>query len=246
MIKNESTKLFEKKKVLHIFLNGRPNAGKGTISRELENIYGKDNIFFVSSGDYFRDCVAKAKGKAPYYASTMNKGFLVEDVLVSDYLNKELENISRSMNNVDTYVIVYDGVPRNRKQASWFVQSSIYNTMNTTIVSLPASEETCLERSVLRVVCGECSFPQIDLKRKGVMSEDEVQLCDKCGADSLIRRSDDADLQIMKNRLKIYREYTSQAFDVMQNKFSNRTCGEKDSKADFVIGLHKKFGAIAK
>ena len=166
---------------------GPPGAGKGTYATRLAPKLG---IKTISTGDLFREEVAKGSEIGKKAKEYMDKGELVPDEIVIELLKKHIENL-------DGYIL--DGFPRTLEQAK--ALDEITNT--DVVIYLDVPEEILVERLSSRRVCKKCGaiYNLLYLKPK------EEGKCDKCGGE-LYQRDDDKP-EAIKERLKVYAEKTA-------------------------------------
>jgi adenylate kinase len=93
---------------VRLLLIGAPGAGKGTQATRIAEHFG---VAHISSGDLFRDHVARGTGIGREAKAYMDAGDLVPDALVLDMLRKPVVEASAA----GGYVL--DGFPRTVEQA---------------------------------------------------------------------------------------------------------------------------------
>ncbi|MDP2864961.1 MAG: nucleoside monophosphate kinase, partial [Elusimicrobiota bacterium] len=98
---------------MNIILLGYPGSGKGTQAKVLSQKLG---MFHVSTGDIFREELAKKTPLGQEVAKYLSAGRLVPDKLVLEVLKVRL--------NTETRGLLFDGFPRTVDQAegldNWF------------------------------------------------------------------------------------------------------------------------------
>ena len=94
-----------------IILLGAPGAGKGTQGKLLSATYG---IPQISTGDLFRENIARGTDLGLKVKDVLNRGDLVTDALVNDMVAERLgkPDVRRGF--------ILDGFPRTVGQAEWF------------------------------------------------------------------------------------------------------------------------------
>jgi adenylate kinase len=177
-----------------VFL-GPPGAGKGTQAKKLSLYY---NIPQVSTGDILREAISENTEIGNKAKAFMEKGELVPDEvileIIKDYLmRKECQN---------GYIL--DGFPRNLHQARML--NSLLEEINSNldaVVNFKIKDETIIKRLSGRRVCEDCgTLYHIEFKKPNLDGH-----CDKCQG-RLYQRDDDKE-EVIKNRLKVYKEVTS-------------------------------------
>lgn len=199
---------------MNIILLGPPNVGKGTYAGHIEKRY---SIPKISTGDIFRENIAKKTGLGAEANNYISKGLLVPDETT---INMLLDRLKKS----DTKNgFILDGFPRTTKQAEALEKNNIKITV---VVNLRASEKVLIDRVSGRRTCESCGaiyhIRNVPPKKPGV--------CDKCGG-KLVQR-EDAKPEIFKERLRVYKEQTSPLIEYYKKRKllvdidANRELGE--------------------
>lgn len=177
------------KKIVILF--GKPGAGKGTrLSGFLE---GRDDSFQVLSvGNLLRKARKEQTELGKMAEVYMNKGVLVPDEIINKLVIDEIKQSSKHL--------FLDGYPRTILQAEALLNSGVLPDI---VVDFYVDDSVVIQRAKDRIVCVSCGEPFTinDFKPPKVAG-----VCDKCG-NTLTRRADD-DEEVVKNRLKVYREET--------------------------------------
>jgi len=189
---------------MRLILFGPPGVGKGTQAQILSRIL---NIPHISTGDILREAVNNQTELGLKAKSYMDKGELVpDDVMIG--IIKEVLSSEKCKNG-----FILDGFPRTTKQAEALEQ--IFNELNIKldyVISLEVEDEEIIKRLTNRRVCRKCSAVYNLLIDK--IPEDNK--CPRCGGE-LYQRSDD-NPEVIKNRLKVYRESTQIVLDYYEKK----------------------------
>jgi len=184
---------------VYIILVGAPGAGKGTqaarVAQELKLVH-------IATGDLFRQSLEKETELAKQAKSYMEKGMLVPDEIT---IQMVLERISAP--DCENGV-VFDGFPRNLKQAEALdkAMAELSKAIDK-VVYIKVPEEELLERLSGRWICRQCQAPY-----HAVNSPPKVRgKCDRCGGE-LYQRADDVE-ETIKKRLQVYFAETAPIID---------------------------------
>ncbi len=170
---------------MRIVLLGPPGAGKGTYASYFKEKYC---IPHISTGDIFREEVAKGTELGKKIKEYLDKGLLVPDEIVIEVVRKRLSQPDCQRG------FILDGFPRTINQAKALDQM----TKIDAVIHLYVPLEVSIDRLSNRYICPKCNRiynlkynpPKNDLK------------CDYDGT-PLIRRSDDTP-EVIKKRYEIY------------------------------------------
>lgn len=179
---------------MRIVLLGPPGSGKGTRARIISELY---EVLVISTGDILREAANKSNERGEKIREFLDKGNLVPSEIVNDLVKERLE----SSDTEKGYVL--DGYPRNEEQAK--ALGSILEERGEKldhVLYVDIDDEAIIERLSKRRSCPRCGAVyhlRYNPPRKDM-------LCDECGA-ALIQRGDD-EAEVIKNRLKVYREKT--------------------------------------
>lgn len=172
---------------MRIVLLGPPGAGKGTYASYFKEKYC---IPHISTGDIFREEVAKGTELGRKIKEYLDKGLLVPDDIVIEVVKQRLSQPDCKKG------FILDGFPRTLNQAKALDQI----TKIDAAIHLYVPLEVSIDRLSNRLICPKCNRiynlkynpPKNDLK------------CDYDG-ERLIRRSDDTP-EVIKKRYRIYYE----------------------------------------
>jgi len=187
---------------MYVILLGAPGAGKGT---QVTNVAEKLNLVQISTGDLFRQAVAKGTELGKLAQSFMKEGKLVPDEVT-------IKLVMDQMAVVDTKSgVVFDGFPRSLAQAEALDKAMKANKKKIDkVVYIKVSEDELLKRLSGRWVCRNCQTPYHE-----VASPPKVKgKCDKCGGE-LYQRPDDT-VETVKKRLKVYFAETAPLIEYYQ------------------------------
>ncbi len=189
---------------MRLILFGPPGVGKGTQAQILSE---KFKIPHISTGDMLREAVKNQTELGLKAKSYMDKGELVpDDVMIG--IIKEVLSSEKCKNG-----FILDGFPRTIAQAE--ALDKIFNELNIKldyVVSIEVNDEEIIKRLTNRRVCRNCGAVFNLLIDK--IPEDNK--CPRCGGE-LYQRSDD-NPEVIKNRLKVYRESTQVVLDYYAKK----------------------------
>ncbi|CUS97535.1 adenylate kinase [Candidatus Kryptobacter tengchongensis] len=189
---------------MRLILFGPPGVGKGTQAQILSQ---KLNIPHISTGDMLREAVKNQTELGLKAKSYMDRGELVpDDVMIG--IIKEVLSSEKCKNG-----FILDGFPRTLPQAK--ALDEIFEELKIKldyVISLEVNDEEIIKRLTNRRVCRNCGAVYNLLIDK--IPEDNK--CPRCGGELYQRNDDNPD--IIKNRLKVYRESTQIVLDYYAKK----------------------------
>ncbi len=196
---------------MNIIMLGAPGTGKGTVAAILKE---RLNLPHLSSGDIFRECIAKKDALGQELDGYLSKGALVPDDLTIRIVENRLEQ--PDMENG----VILDGFPRTIEQAEELDRFFAKRGKKVDVViNLTTPEEEVIERIVTRRICSNQNCKTVfNLKLNPPKVEGK---CDVCGSD-LIQRKDDTK-ETVKSRLDTYFKQTSPLVEFYSNKNVLRT-----------------------
>jgi len=183
---------------VNIILFGPPGAGKGT---QAQFIVKKHNYFQLSTGDLLRGEVSKKTLLGMEIEKLISKGMFVSDEMVNKLLRQSIDNLKFRDR------IIFDGYPRNIKQANNL--EVILNEFNQNIghiIFLNVSRDIIEKRIMGRLTCEKC---QITLNK--FFNKEQIEL-HPCGKEFLVRRKDD-NLETVIARYDTYMVTTKPVLD---------------------------------
>jgi len=175
-----------------VILLGPPGAGKGTQASRLGADLG---LAHISTGDLFRENLARATELGAKAKSYMDSGRLVPDALVLDMLFERVKQPDCARG----YLL--DGFPRTLPQAEALEQALPKGT-KLSVLNLRVSDAAVVERLGGRRTCSSCG----NIQHVRFSPPKVAGKCDKCGG-ALAQRPDDQ-LEVIQKRLSVYREQT--------------------------------------
>lgn len=157
-----------------IILIAAPAAGKGTISKYIEDKY---NYKHISTGDLLRDEVRKKTKIGLEIKPLIEKGSLVGDDIIEEVFKKEFNKTKTN--------IILDGIPRTLPQAKMLdnLDEESENVEITKVINIDIDKEIAIDRIENRLICESCG----SVYNKNIIKEN---VCTKCGG-NLSSRSDD-------------------------------------------------------
>lgn len=177
---------------MNVILLGYPGSGKGTQAKILAQ---KFSLFHVSTGDIFREELAKKTPLGTEVAGYISAGRLVPDKLVLEVIKTRLSTETRGL--------LFDGFPRTVEQAEglddWF---SARNINLDAVIFINVQEAEVARRLGDRRTCSGCG----KIYNLGTQPPAKTDLCDVCGK-KLVMREDDRP-EVILRRLGVYRDQT--------------------------------------
>jgi adenylate kinase len=179
---------------MRIILLGPPGAGKGTQAKRLVDRYG---LPWISTGDIFRDQIAKGTPLGLQAKEFVDKGEYVPDEITTTMVLERLEEPDAHEG------FILDGFPRTVPQAQSLERAlAAAGRPLDAVLNFKISDQVAVKRLTARLVCPNCkrSYNR-EFKPPRVEG-----VCDVCGHD-LNSRSDDDEATIMR-RLEVYHRET--------------------------------------
>ena len=188
---------------MYIIMLGAPGSGKGTIGKELCDIYNLDHL---STGDIFRDEIKRSTPLGKQANEYISKGNLVPDEITIAMVEEKLSNMEN---------VLLDGFPRTINQAEKLKEFLNKNNRKiTAVINLNVPDEDIIKRTSSRVVCSnkECgaTFNTIFMPPK------VEGICDVCGSKLVVR--DDDKPETIKERLNVYYKNTKPLIDFYEKE----------------------------
>ena len=182
-------------------LLGAPGAGKGSVAKGLNEIYGSVQI---STGDILRSAVKEGTKLGEKAKEYMERGDLVPDSVIMEIMEVRLQEPDC------TNGFILDGFPRTIAQAQEL--KIIIDRLNIHldfVVNLEVPVDVILERLETRRTCSNPSCQEIyNIKRNPPAVGGK---CKKCGS-PVIQRADETKEAIC-NRLETYNSKTAPLID---------------------------------
>ncbi len=177
-----------------LILLGAPGAGKGTQAREVARIYGVPHL---STGDMFREHVAKGTELGRRAKPIMESGRLVPDEIVLGMVEERVARPDCAAG------CVFDGFPRTLAQAERLEEIlSLLPLRRAMAVNLAVDHEVVVQRIISRRTCSKCGA----IYSMGAKMPQVPGKCDVCGGE-IIQRPDDRE-DVVRQRMAAYQEQT--------------------------------------
>jgi len=173
--------------VANLVLIGPPGSGKGTQALRLARRY---RIPHISTGDILRQAVRDNTPLGRQVATTIARGSLVSDDLISDLVRHRLAQPDTQGG------FLLDGFPRTVVQAQ--ALEELVKGAPLVAILLEVDYEAIVRRLSSRRICNSCGLTQsVSDDMEGL-----AESCPYCGG-SLVRRDDD-DPETIRHRLATY------------------------------------------
>ncbi len=205
-----------------VFL-GAPGSGKGTYS---ERISPKLGVPHISTGDIFREAVAKGTELGKKVKEYLESGSLVPDEITIQVLKERISQPDCEKG------FILDGFPRTLEQAKALDQITDIDI----VILLNLPEELIVKKLAGRRVCEKCGkiYNVADisygkLRLPPMLPKNPEGVCDECGG-RLVQREDDKE-EVIRERLKVYHELTEPIIEYYKNQGKLVTV-EVDAPAD--------------
>ena len=179
---------------MKIVLLGAPGAGKGTQAETLMQLY---KIPTISTGNIFREHIAKETELGKKAREYMDQGKLVPDSLVIELVKSRItqEDCKNGM--------IMDGFPRTIPQAEAFdAMLAQLQLQIDYVIDVKVPHHVIIERMAGRTVCPECGASYHNQSKV----EKVEGICDFCNA-KLVQREDDKE-ETVRKRLEVYEVQT--------------------------------------
>jgi adenylate kinase family enzyme len=165
-------------KTFIVYLLGKKNAGKGTYTKLLMEIFGRDKIAHLSVGDLVRDVHAAMEDEAKKkelldYLEANYRGAITPEQAIDALLGRDQKTllpdefimamVKREIDKIGKKIIFLDGFPRNLDQVSYslfFKQLVDYREDPDVFIAIDIPEAVIDERMKNRKVCPICHTPR--------------------------------------------------------------------------------------
>ncbi len=183
---------------MNIVLFGPPGAGKGTQSALLVE---RLNMRHISTGDLFREAMARQTELGQKAKAFVDSGRLVPDEVVIGMVEEVVERL-----NGQSFIL--DGFPRTVPQAESLKKLLAKHRMPVgKVVFLEVPRADLLKRLAGRRVCTKCGAVYHVISKP----PRRESVCDACGGEVVQRKDDKED--VIRTRLEAYDKSTSPVKD---------------------------------
>ena len=175
---------------MDIILFGMQGSGKGTQGKILAERY---DLKVFDMGSALRAMIASGSELGNKIKDTVESGNLVSDDIIMEVVERFLEAEAKGSN------VLFDGIPRTVNQEEKLLAVLSAHGRDAFALDIKISEKEAITRLTKRRMCVSCKeiYPAFF---KG-------DTCSECGGD-LITRSDDSNLDSIKNRLENFKAET--------------------------------------
>ena len=212
-----------------LILLGPPGAGKGTQAKEVARAY---NVPHLSTGDMFRDHVARGTELGRRAKPIMESGQLVPDEIVLGMVEERVARPDCSTG------FVLDGFPRTLAQAERLEEIlSRLPLRRALAVNLAVDSELVVRRIAGRRTCTSCgAIYSAEGKTPRVAGK-----CDVCGGE-VVQRPDDRE-EVVRQRMAAYEKQTRPLIDFYRRRGQLE---ELDGSRDIAIVRRDLLDLLAK
>ncbi len=234
-------KFFDEGKTFIVYLLGKKNAGKGTYTKLLMELFGKDKIGHISVGDIVRDVHSamedeNKKKELIEYLHKNYRGFLTPEKGLEALLGRDqktllpdefiLALVKREIDMMPKKALFIDGLPRNMEQIShaiFFKELIDYRQDPDIFAAIDIPEAVIDERMKWRVVCPICHTPR-NLKlfttQEVGYEEDKKEFFLKCdnpdcqNAKMTAKEGDNLGIETIRERLEMDDKLINKVFSL--------------------------------
>ena len=191
-----------------IFL-GPPGSGKGTISNHLVKTF---NYQHISTGNIFREEIAKASDLGNQVKQLVNSGQYVPDDLTNLIVKNKILDLQAAGQR-----FILDGYPRTLDQAQFLDQLNLKNPF--VVIELKIDDQKIIDRLSTRWFCSKCNATYNETSLRSTKHPN-------C--------QNDDQPEAIKKRLEVYHQQTSVLIDYYQSK-KNLISINSDANLDIIL-----------
>ena len=237
-------KYFDEGNTFMAYMLGKKNSGKGTYTKLLMEIFGKDKIGHISVGDIVRSIhqsleTEEGKKELMDYLKKEYRGYISIEEGIDAILNRSQDRVSvpnelmlalikREVDKHPRKTLFVDGFPRTLDQISYalyFKNLVDYRQDPDIFVNIDIPEAVIDARMKSRVVCPSCQSPRnlklFATKEVGYDKEqDKFYLkcdnteCEKPGSRMEGKEGDDMGIESIRARLELDDELAKKVFEI--------------------------------
>ncbi|MEX0849347.1 MAG: nucleoside monophosphate kinase [Candidatus Dependentiae bacterium] len=203
VIKNDSIQIVDPEKAnwfqskpeqcyKNLVLISMPGSGKGTFSHYLTQNY---NYVSISPGDIFRSEINKQTEFGKKIQPIIEKGDYVDEKSVRKIITDNILNIHKQKK-----LFILEGFPHSVESYEFLHNFFQDNNLldKVCFVELKASDQTCIDRILMRQVCKNCSH----IYNSASLPPAKPEICDCCQGELWTRQSDTK--EIVQKRLDYF------------------------------------------
>ncbi|MEA1926451.1 MAG: nucleoside monophosphate kinase [Patescibacteria group bacterium] len=223
------------------YMLGKKNSGKGTYTKLLMELFGKDRIEHISVGDVVRSVHSDIRNESKKkelieYMEKNYRGYISVDEAIDAFFGKSQEKllptefilalVKKEMDELDKKTLFLDGFPRDLDQVSYslyFRDLINYREDDDIFVLIDIPESVIDARMKSRVVCPKCHTPRnlklFTTKEVGYDEEKNQYYlkCDNpnCNNERMIgKEGDDLGIESIRKRLELDGQLAEKVFSL--------------------------------
>lgn len=237
----EKLKVYFEKNTFVAYWLGKKNAGKGTYSKLMMEIFGKDRIEHISVGDVVRSVHEdmqdeEKKKQLMEYLKKNYRGFITIEEAVDRLLGRDTSSllptefilalVKREIDKMPKKTLFIDGFPREMDQVAYslyFRDLINYRDDQDIFIAIDIPESVIDERIKFRKICPKCHTPRsiklLPTSKVGYdKEEDEYYLiCDnpECGEARMVgKEGDELGIEAIRDRLELDEKLIEKVFSL--------------------------------
>jgi adenylate kinase family enzyme len=234
-------KYFNEDNTFIAYMLGKKNAGKGTYTKLLMELFGEDKIGHISVGDIVRSTFEELKDENKKkelinYLKDNYRGYISAEDALDVFLGKSQDKllptefilalVKREIDKMDKKTLFIDGFPRDMDQISYslyFRDLINYREDTDIFVAIDIPEAVIDERMKYRTVCPKCHTPRnlklFATKEVGYDKENKqfYLKCDnpECAGERMgSKEGDDKGIESIRDRLELDDKLAEKVFSL--------------------------------